>query len=173
MVGVGLGVTAQDQGSAVGGWEVDVEHLDGGKLVEHGSRGEPCGERAESGAQGDVETIGEEGDEDVRFDTLDQLIVDRTQPQIALEVLERRLDLGELDIESPQLGRLASAYPRRMEDPAVSAADPSGLFGMLKESMASARALVQAKADPSADELVKAVEGDFETSALGVPAPAL
>ena len=29
---------------------------------------------------------------------------------------------------------------------AVSAADPSGLFGMLKESMASARALVQAKA---------------------------
>ena len=47
---------------------------------------------------------------------------------------------------------------------AVSAADPSGLFGMLKESMASARALVQAKADPNADELVKAVAGDFETS---------
>ena len=56
---------------------------------------------------------------------------------------------------------------------AVSAADPSGLFAMLKESMASARALVQAKADPKADELVKAVAGDFETSALGVPAPAL
>jgi hypothetical protein len=47
---------------------------------------------------------------------------------------------------------------------AVSAADPSGLFGMLKESMASARALLQAKADPNADELVKAVAGDFETS---------
>ena len=47
---------------------------------------------------------------------------------------------------------------------AVSAADPSGLIGMLKESMASARALVQAKADPNADELVKAVAGDFETS---------
>src|SRR5208337_3799619 len=47
---------------------------------------------------------------------------------------------------------------------AVSAADPSGLFGMLKEIMASARALVQAKADPKADELVKAVAGDFETS---------
>ena len=46
----------------------------------------------------------------------------------------------------------------------VSAADPSGLFGMLKESMASARALLQAKADPNADELVKAVAGDFETS---------
>ena len=47
---------------------------------------------------------------------------------------------------------------------AVSAADPSGLIGMLKESMASARALVQAKADPNADELVKSVAGDFETS---------
>ena len=47
---------------------------------------------------------------------------------------------------------------------AVSAADPSGLFGMLKESMASARALLQAKADPNADELMKAVAGDFETS---------
>jgi hypothetical protein len=47
---------------------------------------------------------------------------------------------------------------------AVSAADPSGLIGMLKESMASARELVQAKADPNADELVKAVAGDFETT---------
>ena len=47
---------------------------------------------------------------------------------------------------------------------AVSAADPSGLIGMLKESMASARALVQAKADPNADALVKAVADDFGTS---------
>ena len=47
---------------------------------------------------------------------------------------------------------------------AVSAAEPSGLIGMLKESMASARALLQAKADPSADELVKAVADDFGTS---------
>jgi hypothetical protein len=47
---------------------------------------------------------------------------------------------------------------------AVSAADPSGLFGLLKESMASARALLQAEADPNADELVKAVAADFETS---------
>jgi hypothetical protein len=47
---------------------------------------------------------------------------------------------------------------------AVSAAEPSGLFGMLKESMASARALVEAKADPNADALVKAVAAEFETS---------
>lgn len=47
---------------------------------------------------------------------------------------------------------------------AVSAADPSGLIGMFKESMASARALLAAKSDPSADALVKAVGADFETS---------
>ena len=48
---------------------------------------------------------------------------------------------------------------------AISAADPSGLIGMLRESMASARALLDAKADPNADALVKAVAGEFETSA--------
>jgi hypothetical protein len=47
---------------------------------------------------------------------------------------------------------------------AISAADPSGLVGLMKESMASARALIQAKADPNADALVKAVAGEFETS---------
>jgi hypothetical protein len=47
---------------------------------------------------------------------------------------------------------------------AVSAAEPSGLIGMLRESMASARALVQVKTDPNADALVKAVGSEFETS---------
>ncbi len=47
---------------------------------------------------------------------------------------------------------------------AISAADPSGLIGMMKESMASARALLTAASDPNADALVKAVASDFETS---------
>lgn len=47
---------------------------------------------------------------------------------------------------------------------AISAADPSGLIGLMRESMASARALLQAQADPNADALVKAVAGEFETS---------
>jgi hypothetical protein len=46
---------------------------------------------------------------------------------------------------------------------AVSASDPGGLIGMVKESMASARALLSAASDPNADALVKAVAGDFET----------
>jgi hypothetical protein len=47
---------------------------------------------------------------------------------------------------------------------AVSAAEPSGLFGMLKEGMASARTLLEAKSNPSTDELIKAVVADLETS---------
>ena len=47
---------------------------------------------------------------------------------------------------------------------AVTAADPSGLLGMFKESFASASALVSAKQNPGANELVKAVVADFESS---------
>lgn len=61
-------------------------------------------------------------------------------------------DEWQLLLESPLLAGVA-----------VTAAEPSGLFGMLKESMASARALAQAKADPNADRLVKEVVGAFAT----------
>jgi hypothetical protein len=47
---------------------------------------------------------------------------------------------------------------------AVTAAEPSGLVGVLKESMATGRSLVAAKADPGSNDLVRAVAADFETS---------
>jgi hypothetical protein len=47
---------------------------------------------------------------------------------------------------------------------AVSAADPSGLWGTLKEAVASSSAVVASKLDPGSNELVKAVVADFETS---------
>jgi hypothetical protein len=47
---------------------------------------------------------------------------------------------------------------------AVSAAEPSGLFGVLREGFASSRALVEAQMDPASSALVKAVVADFETS---------
>jgi len=40
-----------------------------------------------------MQTIGDEGDEDVRFDALFELVIDRAQLQIVLKILERRLDL--------------------------------------------------------------------------------
>jgi hypothetical protein len=46
---------------------------------------------------------------------------------------------------------------------AVTAADPSGLLGVLKESMATGKTLLAAKADPTSNELIKSVVSDFET----------
>jgi hypothetical protein len=47
---------------------------------------------------------------------------------------------------------------------AVTAADPSGLIGMLKESMATGRSLLAARSDPGSNELIRAVAADFSTS---------
>ena len=47
---------------------------------------------------------------------------------------------------------------------AVTLADPSGLIGMTKEGLASGSALLAAKTDPDANELIKSVVADFETS---------
>jgi hypothetical protein len=47
---------------------------------------------------------------------------------------------------------------------AVTAAEPSGLFGLLKESFAGGAALARAAADPNVNPLVKAVVADFQTS---------
>jgi hypothetical protein len=47
---------------------------------------------------------------------------------------------------------------------AVTAADPSGLIGVLKESMATGRNLLAARSDPESNELVRAVAAEYETS---------
>jgi hypothetical protein len=47
---------------------------------------------------------------------------------------------------------------------AVTAAEPSGLWGLLKESFASGSVLMSAKTDPGSNQLVKAVVADFETA---------
>ena len=47
---------------------------------------------------------------------------------------------------------------------AVTAAEPSGLWGTLKESMVAGRALLAARSNAASNELIKAVVADFETS---------
>jgi len=47
---------------------------------------------------------------------------------------------------------------------AVTAAEPSGLLGVLKESMATGRSLIAARSDPQSNDLVRAVAAEFETS---------
>ena len=47
---------------------------------------------------------------------------------------------------------------------AITAAEPSGLWGLLKESFAGGAALTKVAADPNANGLIKAVVADFSTS---------
>jgi len=47
---------------------------------------------------------------------------------------------------------------------AVTAAEPSGLWGLLKESFAGGSVLAQAQTDPAANPLIKAVVADFATT---------
>jgi len=47
---------------------------------------------------------------------------------------------------------------------AITAAEPSGLWGVLKESFAGGTMLAQAKMDPNANPLIKAVIAEFDTA---------
>lgn len=51
-----------------------------------------------------------------------------------------------------------------MASVAVTAADPSGMWGLLKESFAAGSTLAGAKTDAGSNALIKAVVSDFETS---------
>ena len=50
---------------------------------------------------------------------------------------------------------------------AISAADPSGWWGTLKEASAGIPALAAAKRDPKSNELIRAAIADFERSVAG------
>jgi hypothetical protein len=64
---------------------------------------------------------------------------------------------------SPEEWKLLLESPM-MTSMALTAAEPSGLWGMLKESFAGASDLAKAASDPGANSLVKAVATDFTTS---------
>ena len=88
---------------------MDVDHLDGGEFFERAASGEPRRQSVKPALQGDVEAICKERNEDMSFDAVLQLVIDGPQAKIVLERLESRFDLGQLNIELPQLGGLLSA----------------------------------------------------------------
>jgi hypothetical protein len=90
LVGFGLGVAGEDELAPVGGWEMHVEHLDRRELVERLVHGEPWCTLLELILERDVQAVGKEGDEDVRFDASFFLMEDRADGQIAFEILEPR-----------------------------------------------------------------------------------
>ena len=95
LVGLRLGVTAQDQGAAVGGRQVHIDHLDGGEFLQGGPWGQPRREGAQTGLQGDLETIGQEGDENRCCDPRIQWVVNGANTEVALQLFERLCHFSE------------------------------------------------------------------------------
>ena len=92
--------------AAVGGGQVHVDHLNRRKLLENGPRRETGCQRTGPGFERNQEAVSDEGDEDVGFDAVVELMVDRPQTQIAFQFLEGLLNLDELDVILPQQGRI-------------------------------------------------------------------
>ena len=77
LIDVELGIARQNQSTAISGREVDIEHLDGGQLVQHGPGGQSGCQGLKPGPQSYMKAISEEGDEDVSFDASLELMVNR------------------------------------------------------------------------------------------------
>ena len=105
-LGFGLGVAGEHQLAAIGGWQVHVDHLYRGELLEHAARRQPGRQSMQAPRKGDVQAIGQEGDEDVGLDARLDLVKDRPDREVAFEVLERLLDRDQQEVVAPQLGRV-------------------------------------------------------------------
>jgi hypothetical protein len=104
--GFGLGIAGEQQFAAVGGRQMHVDHLYGSKLLQHGSRRQTRRQRVQAPRQCHVQAIGQKGDEDMCLDAGLELVKDRPDREIALEVLERLLDRHQQQVMAPQLGRV-------------------------------------------------------------------
>jgi hypothetical protein len=96
--------TCEQQLTAIGCRDVHLDHLHGGELFEHAARGQSGRQGVQAPLERDVQTMGEESDEDVRLDALFILVEDRVEREIALEVLEGFFVCRELQIVGPKLG---------------------------------------------------------------------
>jgi hypothetical protein len=81
---------------------MDIDHLDGGELLESAPRGQSWCQHMQAALQRDLQTIGQERNEDVGFDSALFLMEDRADRQVAFQVLECLFDGNELRMVLPQ-----------------------------------------------------------------------
>ena len=65
---------------------MDIDHLDGGELLERAPRGQSRCQSMQATLQRDLQTIGQERDEDVGFDPALVLMEDGPYRQVTLQV---------------------------------------------------------------------------------------
>ena len=85
VVACGLGVARQRQMPPVRGRQMDIDHLQGGELLQDGPRRQSRRAWSSQVFQGHIQTVGDEGEEDVRLDPILALMEDRS------DIRERRL----------------------------------------------------------------------------------
>jgi transposase len=94
LIWFGLRISGEDQFAPIGGGKMDVEQLHGGEFFQHDARRESRCTLLEELFECDLQTVGHEGDEDMRLDPLLVLMVDGADRQVTLQIPERSLDLG-------------------------------------------------------------------------------
>ena len=97
----GVSVTGEQDLAPIGGRQMNIDHLDSGKLFERAPRGQSGRQGVKTAGQGDLHAVSQKGDEDVGFDTLFVLMEDRANRQVAFEIAERLFDGNELDVVLP------------------------------------------------------------------------
>src|SRR6516164_9542954 len=112
MFGFGLGVARQDNCASVGGRQMNIDHLHAFELFQYSARGKARSQFVESATQSHIQAVSDKGHEDFTVNPFLELMKNGTDGQIPLEVAEGFLDLGQLDIKLPELGRLDAKYIR-------------------------------------------------------------
>ena len=106
-VGLGVGGAGEDNLAPVGCGQMDIDHLHGGELCQRASGAEAGSEAMQTAGQGDLQAVGEKGDEDVGFDAPLVAMKDRPDRQVAFEGLKRLLHRDELNVVLPEQRRIA------------------------------------------------------------------
>ena len=81
-----------------------VDHLHTGEFIQRCPWRQAPGQNPQFAAQRHVQAVAQEADEDVRLDAVFFLMMDRPKAEIALQIAETFLDLGQSDVLPPDLG---------------------------------------------------------------------
>ena len=131
-----MSVTGEPDLAPVGGRQMNIDHLDGGKFFERAARGEPGRESMKATGQGDVDAVSQKGDENVGFNSALVLVEERADCQVAFEIAEGFFDGDELDVVLPQLGGIVVGEIGAQQVTAFAPPRLSQLFAIEREDEA-------------------------------------
>jgi hypothetical protein len=121
-----LYIAGEGEFLAVGGGEVDIEHLDGAEFIDQFAHRQPWRFESEFVAQARLHAVCQERDEEVGLDPVFALVINRAYCQVVLQAFESCLYFHQLEVKLPEFGRLGAGQIRPQQVAAFSAAAPAG-----------------------------------------------